>query len=107
MGIVRASEDSCNNAVENERAIRVAACPPSVQRVGDGGRDGEDASHQRLRAQVDLEVSPVLLEAMQTPPWAPGGRLVVIEVRRGNALECCSQSVGHPRLMPHHDADTC
>ena len=37
-------------AVEDERAVWVAACPPSRQRLGDGGRDGEDASHQRLRA---------------------------------------------------------
>ena len=37
-------------AVEDQRAGGVAACPPSRQRLGDGGRDGEDASHQRLRA---------------------------------------------------------
>ena len=37
-------------AVEDQRAAGVAACPPSRQRLGDGGRDGEDASHQRLRA---------------------------------------------------------
>ena len=37
-------------AVEDERAGGVAACPPSGQGLGDGGRDGEDASHQRLRA---------------------------------------------------------
>ena len=38
-------------AVEDERAVGVAAGPPSVQRVGDGRRDGEDASHRRLRAR--------------------------------------------------------
>ena len=37
-------------AVEDERAVGVAACPPARQRLGNGGRDGEDASHQRLRA---------------------------------------------------------
>ena len=37
-------------AVEDERAVGVAACPPSRQRLGDGRRDGEDASHQGLRA---------------------------------------------------------
>ena len=37
-------------AVEDQRAVGVAACPPSRQRLSDGGRDGEDASHQRLRA---------------------------------------------------------
>ncbi len=38
-------------AVEDEWAVGVAACPPSVQRVGDGRRDRENASHQRLRAR--------------------------------------------------------
>ncbi len=38
-------------AVEDERAGGVAACPPSVQRIGDGGRDRENPSHQRLRAR--------------------------------------------------------
>ena len=37
-------------AVEDERAGGVAACPPSVQRVGDGGRDRENPPDQRLRA---------------------------------------------------------
>ena len=36
--------------MEDQRAGGVAACPPSRQGLGDGGRDGEDASHQRLRA---------------------------------------------------------
>ena len=36
--------------VEDERAVRVAACPPPRQGLGDGRRDGEDASHQRFRA---------------------------------------------------------
>ena len=36
--------------MEDQRAAGVAACPPSRQGLGDGGRDGEDASHQRLRA---------------------------------------------------------
>ena len=35
-------------AVEDERAVRVAACPPSRQGLGNGGRDGENPSHQRL-----------------------------------------------------------
>ena len=38
-------------AVEDQRAAGVAACPPARQGLGDGGRDGEDASHQRLRAR--------------------------------------------------------
>ena len=38
-------------AVEDERAVGVAACPPSVQRVGDGGRDRENPPDQRLRAR--------------------------------------------------------
>ena len=38
-------------AVEDERAVGVAACPPSRQGLGDGRREGEDASHQRLRAR--------------------------------------------------------
>ena len=38
-------------AVEDERAGGVAACPPSVQRVGDGGRDRENPPDQRLRAR--------------------------------------------------------
>ena len=37
-------------AVEDKRAGGVAACPPSVQRVGDGGRDRENPPDQRLRA---------------------------------------------------------
>ena len=37
-------------AVEDKRAAGVAPCPPSRQGLGDGGRDGENASHQRLRA---------------------------------------------------------
>ena len=37
-------------AVEDERAVGVAACPPSVQRVGDGGRDRENPPDQGLRA---------------------------------------------------------
>ena len=37
-------------AVEDERAVGVAARPPPRQGLGDGQRDGEDASHQRLRA---------------------------------------------------------
>ena len=38
-------------AVEDERAAGIAARSPSRQRLGDGRRDGEDASHQRLRAR--------------------------------------------------------
>ena len=38
-------------AVEDERAVGVAACPPSRQGLGDGWRDGENPSHQRLRAR--------------------------------------------------------
>ena len=38
-------------AVEDERAGGIAARSPSRQRLGDGRRDGEDASHQRLRAR--------------------------------------------------------
>ena len=38
-------------AVEDERAVRVAACPPSRQGLGNGGRDGENPSHQRLWAR--------------------------------------------------------
>ena len=38
-------------AVEDERAVGVAACPPPRQGLGDGRRDGEDAAHQRLRAR--------------------------------------------------------
>ena len=37
-------------AVEDQRAVGVAARPPSRQGLGDGRRDGEDAPHQRLRA---------------------------------------------------------
>ena len=37
-------------AVEDERAVGVAARPPPRQGLGDGWRDGKDASHQRLRA---------------------------------------------------------
>ena len=33
-------------AVEDERAVGVAACPPSRQRVGDGRRDREYPPHQ-------------------------------------------------------------
>ena len=36
---------------KTKRAVGVAACPPSVQRIGDGGRDRENPSHQRLRAR--------------------------------------------------------
>ena len=36
--------------VEDELAVGVAACPPSVQRVGDGGRDWENPPDQGLRA---------------------------------------------------------
>ena len=38
-------------AVEDERAGGITACPPSVQRVGDGGRDRENPPDQRLRAR--------------------------------------------------------
>ena len=37
-------------AVEDQRAVGVAARPPSRQGLGDGRRDGEDAPDQRLRA---------------------------------------------------------
>ena len=37
-------------AVEDERAVGVAACPPSRQGLGDGVRDREHPPHQRLRA---------------------------------------------------------
>ena len=37
-------------AVEDERAVGVAARPPSRQGLGNGRRDGEDAPDQRLRA---------------------------------------------------------
>ena len=36
--------------MEDQRAVGVAAGPPARQGLGDGGRDGENASHQRLRA---------------------------------------------------------
>ena len=36
--------------MEDEWAVWVVACPPSRQSLGDGRRDGEDASHQRFRA---------------------------------------------------------
>ena len=45
-------------AVEDQRAVGVAACPPSRQRLGDGGRDGEDASHQRVGGE--LLISPAI-----------------------------------------------
>ena len=37
-------------AVEDERAVGVAACPPPRQGVGNGLSDGENPAHQRLRA---------------------------------------------------------
>ena len=37
-------------AVEDERALGVAACPPPRQGLGNGGRDRENPAHQRLRA---------------------------------------------------------
>ena len=37
-------------AVEDQRAVGVAACPPSRQGLGNGVRDGENPPHQRLRA---------------------------------------------------------
>ena len=37
-------------AVEDQRAVGVAARPPSRQGLGDGRRDGEDAPDQRFRA---------------------------------------------------------
>ena len=36
--------------MEDERAVGVAARPPSRQGLGNGRRDGEDAPDQRLRA---------------------------------------------------------
>ena len=38
-------------AVEDERAVGVAARPPSRQGLGNGGRDGEHSPHQGLRAR--------------------------------------------------------
>ena len=38
-------------AVEDQRAAGVAACPPSRQSLGDGGRDRENPPDQRLRAR--------------------------------------------------------
>ena len=38
-------------AVEDERALGVAARPPARQGLGDGGRDREDPPDQRLRAR--------------------------------------------------------
>ena len=38
-------------AVEDERAVGVAARPPSRQGLGNGGRDGEHPPHQGLRAR--------------------------------------------------------
>ena len=37
--------------VEDERAVGVAACPPSCQGLGDGLRDGKNPPHQSLRAR--------------------------------------------------------
>ena len=36
--------------VEDQRAVRVAACPPSRQGLGNRLRDGENPPRQRLRA---------------------------------------------------------
>ena len=53
-------------AVEDERAGGVAACPPSGQRVGDGGRDREDPPHQRLRARGrEPDDAPGLVDLVQ------------------------------------------
>ena len=38
-------------AVEDERAVGVAVCPPPRQCLGDGERDREDPPHQRLRVR--------------------------------------------------------
>ena len=84
-------------AVEDERAVGVAACPPSRQRLGDGGRDGENASHQRLRApgrEPDDAAGPIDLvpgeaeDLVLAPPGVvgevedillkPGGRLITV-----------------------------
>ena len=38
-------------AVEDERAVGVASGAPPRQSLSDGGREGEDAAHSRLRAR--------------------------------------------------------
>ena len=45
-------------AVEDQRAVGVAACPPSRQRLGDGGRDGEDASHHVFERPGESRMTP-------------------------------------------------
>ena len=67
-------------AVEDERAGGVAARPPSVQRVGDGERDGENLPRQRLRSCGREPLTPVANHAARLD----------IERRIAN---------GHPRLV--------
>ena len=42
---------SCNNAVEDQRAVGVAARPPSREGLGNGVRDRENPPHQGFRAR--------------------------------------------------------
>ena len=46
-----AAADGDAVAVEDERAVRVAACPPSREGLGDGERDRENPPHPGLRAR--------------------------------------------------------
>ena len=55
-------------AVEDQRALGVAACPPSVQRVGDGRRDGERWSSSRRATAV---VGAPRLVSSETNPTRP------------------------------------
>ena len=51
IAMVASSPVSSVNVWTRITPIGVAACPPSVQRVGDGGRDRENPPDQRLRAR--------------------------------------------------------
>ena len=79
--------------MEDERAVGVASGAPPRQGLGDGGRDGEDAAHSRLRAcrrEPDHAAGPIDLLPGQEEDlvFAPAGVIGDIEdvLPRGGQL---------------------
>ena len=87
-------------AVEDQRAAGVAACPPSRQGLGDGGRDGEDASHQRLypKRSVERPLSERRTMIQSDQPLPVTRRCELLKVARSTAY-CRPGPVSHEDLV--------
>ena len=87
-------------AVEDQRAVGVAACPPSRQRLGNRVRDREDPPHQRLRAggrEPDDAAGLVDLVQVRTRTPLPPDSPSPIGVRAGRQVSAVRASGPHCR----------